>query len=636
MTNEWQKNIRPAFFYTFWGLITFLAAILRPDLFIPTVQFKVGYNAYPNPGPLFLFSSIFFFTANAKAFLILFSVYKNVPVLRKQQFMYIFISFLVGFSGGIMMFLPVYDIMIPPYGIFLVPVFLGVSTWITIRYQLLDVRLFVSRAILLFVVYLFILGLPLGFAFLGRGILEYVLGVNWWMGPLFLSFLLATAGPFISVYFIRQAEQGLLRQETLYQNVLLQLAFKLNQVKDVKFLSSLMVHVLTYSLKVDKASLYIFQDDEFFLSAYRDRRKDKASVYSIPEDSFLMQHLNKNPAPILVDEVLLRGRDYNDKFLISLSRELDQMAASLVLPCWVGNKLVGIIALGAKKSKRMFSAEDITILSVLAGQAGMAISHALYVENLNRARESLIESEKMATIGFLVGGLAHQLKNRFTSFVFFSDFVFRKVSACRGAVLPAEECDEALSYLEKITAGVHSSKEIVNGVLNYASDRETKGDVSMKALVAATIELIEFKIPPGSVVFENAIKDEASVVKGNLAQLQEVIFNIMDNAFHAMMEKKSAGVEADYVPKLSFSSVLSGNMLRITIVDNGMGVRPENMRKLFTPLFSTKKADKKGHGLGLYVMRQIIEKNHGGKIAFESEYTKGVTIEMYLPAVVSA
>ena len=103
-----------------------------------------------------------------------------------------------------------------------------------------------------------------------------------------------------------------------------------------------------------------------------------------------------------------------------------------------------------------------------------------------------------------------------------------------------------------------------------------------------------------------------------------------------MMEKKSAGVEADYVPKLSFSSVLSGNMLRITIVDNGMGVRPENMRKLFTPLFSTKKADKKGHGLGLYVMRQIIEKNHGGKIAFESEYTKGVTIEMYLPAVVSA
>ena len=57
------------------------------------------------------------------------------------------------------------------------------------------------------------------------------------------------------------------------------------------------------------------------------------------------------------------------------------------------------------------------------------------------------------------------------------------------------------------------------------------------------------------------------------------------------------------------------------------------MRKLFTPLFSTKKADKKGHGLGLYVMRQIVEKNHGGRIVFFSDYTKGVKIDMYLPLV---
>jgi signal transduction histidine kinase len=633
MTNEWQKQKRTLFFYTFWALLVLLGALLEPGLFIRDVRPMVGLAAYPVVGPVFSFYVVFFFSSYIRALVSLFFAYRKMPSLRRQQFRYIYFSFLFAFLWGGSAFLPMYGIPIPPYGIFLVPIFLLVVTWITIRYQLVDVRLFVSRAILSFFVYLFVLGLPLGLAFIGRPLCERILGAGWWMIPFFLLFFLATTAPFISLYFFRQTEAKALRDRSAYQGALLQAAYRMNQVKDVKFLSSLMVHVLTYSVKVEKAALYVLHDDGFLLAAHRERRQGKGRVERVGEKSFLMQYLNKNMVPIVADEVLLRGRDYNDKFLISLSKELDLMAASLVLPCLVGSKVVGIIVLGEKVSKRTFSSEELTILSVLSGQAGMSISHALYVESLAGVQERLIESEKMATIGFLVGGLAHQLKNRFTSLIFFSDFASRKVSHHRGVVFPEPQCDETLSYLGKITDGVHSSKEVVNGVLNYASDRQVKGEISIKKLLMATLELIEFKIPSGSVIFENKITDDAPLVQGNFAQLQEVFFNIIDNAYYAMMEKKNAGAEDGYEPRMSFSALSAGKMLRITIADNGMGIRPENMRKLFTPLFSTKKADKKGHGLGLYVMRQIIEKNHGGRIVFSSDHTKGVKIDMYLPAV---
>ncbi len=167
--------------------------------------------------------------------------------------------------------------------------------------------------------------------------------------------------------------------------------------------------------------------------------------------------------------------------------------------------------------------------------------------------------------------------------------------------------------------------------MKYATDRETKESICVRKLVNASWDLVAFKIDPASVVFENNIPEDLPLVKGNFAQLQEVFFNIIDNAHHAMMEKKAAGIEAGYQPRISFAAQAQDGTVRITITDNGMGVRPENMRKLFTPLFSTKKEGKKGHGLGLYVMKQIVERNHGGTIELSSEYEKGVTIVVTLP-----
>ena len=631
MTDEWRKQKKVLFLYTFWALIVLFGALLEPQLFIKNVRPIVGLNAYPVIGPIFTFYVAFFFASYIRALVSLFFAYRNMPSLRRQQFRYIFLTFLFAFSWGGSAFLPMYGILIPPYGVLLVPIFLAIVTWITVRYQLVDVRVFLSRIIFLFSIYVIVLGTPFIAALFGRSFFESVLGANWWAGPLCLLFLFATAGPFILLHFVRGIENMFEKERMVYQEALIRAADRVNHVKGVDFLSRLVVHVLTYSLKVEYASVYVCRDNVFSLMAHRSRRFKGDVPGQFTFDSYLVRALAEERKAVLADEAKLRGRDYGDDFLISVSREFDAAKAALALPCWVRDRGMGIILLGPKLSGRVFSTNDIKILSVLAGQVALAMQNSLYLENLTDTRERLIESEKMATIGFLVGGLAHQLKNRFTSLVFFSDFASRKVAHHRGVLFPEAECDETLSYIGKITDGVHSSKQVVNGVLNYASDREVRGDVSMSSLVAATLELIEFKIPSGRVVFDNRIGEGLPAVRGNFAQLQEVFFNMVDNAYDAMMEKKNAGFDAAYEPRMSFEALPEGDMLHVTVLDNGMGITPENMRRLFTPLFSTKRDSRKGHGLGLYIMRQIIEKNHGGRITVSSDYMQGVRIDMHLP-----
>ncbi len=99
-----------------------------------------------------------------------------------------------------------------------------------------------------------------------------------------------------------------------------------------------------------------------------------------------------------------------------------------------------------------------------------------------------------------------------------------------------------------------------------------------------------------------------------------------------MMEKKKLGLGASYEPTLKFTARMSGANVILVVSDNGMGVKPEDRRKIFSPFFSTKVSSRKGYGLGLYVMKQIIERNHRGRIAFRSEYLKYAEIEIFLPA----
>jgi two-component system NtrC family sensor kinase len=109
-----------------------------------------------------------------------------------------------------------------------------------------------------------------------------------------------------------------------------------------------------------------------------------------------------------------------------------------------------------------------------------------------------------------------------------------------------------------------------------------------------------------------------------------VFFNLIDNAYDAICQRRDELKELGYRGSVTISAEPLDGMLQIRVQDNAMGVKEEDMEKLFTPFFTTKVSSRKGTGLGLYVIQKIIT-SHGGKISFTSEYKTGTMFIIELP-----
>ena len=120
-------------------------------------------------------------------------------------------------------------------------------------------------------------------------------------------------------------------------------------------------------------------------------------------------------------------------------------------------------------------------------------------------------------------------------------------------------------------------------------------------------------------------------IKGNMVQLEEAFFNFIDNAYDAIVERRTTLNEEGYRGRITVSAKPKDTKLEIIVEDNGMGMKDGNIKKVFTPFFTTKISARKGNGLGLYVINKIITDTHQGKISFESEYKVGTRFILELP-----
>ena len=116
-----------------------------------------------------------------------------------------------------------------------------------------------------------------------------------------------------------------------------------------------------------------------------------------------------------------------------------------------------------------------------------------------------------------------------------------------------------------------------------------------------------------------------------MTQLEEVFFNFIDNAYDAIVERRTILKEEGFRGRITVSAAPKNEHIEIVVQDNGMGIKGDHNEKVFTPFFTTKTSSRKGTGLGLYVIRRIITDTHKGKVAFESEYKVGTRFIIELP-----
>lgn len=232
---------------------------------------------------------------------------------------------------------------------------------------------------------------------------------------------------------------------------------------------------------------------------------------------------------------------------------------------------------------------------------------------LRATQEQLLQSGKMAAVGRLAGGVAHELNNPLGGILGFS----------QAALLDTESEDPRHKDLKAIEEATLHCKEIVSGLLNFS--RQTKREfkeLDINKAIEATLALVNHQTRLQNIEIVKNLSPRLSPVTGNFNQLQQVFLNMVTNARDAMLHGGKMFITT--------RNIARGKKVEAAFLDTGPGIPKEHMDKLFEPFFTTKDPGK-GVGLGLSVSYGIV-KDHGGEIEVRNRKGAGAEFRIILPA----
>jgi PAS domain S-box-containing protein len=239
--------------------------------------------------------------------------------------------------------------------------------------------------------------------------------------------------------------------------------------------------------------------------------------------------------------------------------------------------------------------------------------------------EELIQSEKMASLGQLAASVVHEVNNPLAGIMVYIKLFQKKY---RNQKLQDEKTEEQLAKMEN---ELDRTTRIIRNLLAFARQSEpSMSPLDINKIIDAALPLVENQINLENIILEKNLDAELPLVQADFDKIQQVLINILLNAIQAMPEGGELTITTSTVPAVRLVDSYK-NAVRIDIKDTGVGIAKENLKKLFTPFFTTKEKGV-GVGLGLSVVHGIIGK-HNGRIDVDSSPGAGTTFTIYLEAM---
>ena len=261
--------------------------------------------------------------------------------------------------------------------------------------------------------------------------------------------------------------------------------------------------------------------------------------------------------------------------------------------------------------------ESVVNLAVapLVSKDGSQIGRLVIFDDIterSQLERQLMQADKLSSIGLLAAGVAHEVNTPLAVISSYAQMLAKQVS----------EDDTKARLLDKIAKQTFRASEIVNSLLNFSRTSPTEYDeVDLNKVLRETASLIDHQFKNARIEVSFDLTDALGSVRGNAGKLQQVFLNLLLNARDAM---ENGGA-------IRIRTYADGELARVAIVDNGAGIAPEHLEKIYDPFFTTKGA-KKGTGLGLAVTYGIV-KEHGGHIEVESRIGEGTRFLLDFPLI---
>ena len=426
-----------------------------------------------------------------------------------------------------------------------------------------------------------------------------------------------------------------------------------NSTLDLETVLSTIVAKAVQLSGTDAGAIYVFDD--------RQREFHLRATYGMDQDlinALSRQHIGldeRNVALVLARHEPTQVADLQQEPSSDAINQITLRAgfrARLIAPLIRGEKVVGLLVV-RRRTPGAFAQSVVELIKTFAAQSAVAIENARLfkdvessLEDLRTAQDRLVQTQKLASLGQLTAGIAHEIKNPLNFVNNFSGVSVELIDELREALDTvktdnktraeiAELTDTLRDNLQKIVQHGKRANSIVKNMLLHS--REGSGEhrpVDINALVEEAVNLAYHGARAEKQGFNVTLERFFDPVAGEVdcfpQEITRVLLNLISNGFYAATERKVQAPDDDFEPKLIATTKNLGDRVEIRIRDNGTGVPPEVKEKMFNPFFTTKPAGE-GTGLGLSITHDIVVKQHSGSIEVDTEPGEYTEMRIILP-----
>ena len=575
------------------------AAGLLVDRLYTTVW---GY--YPVGLPLYsVYSGYVLFYGPATVYQLIQGLRQSVSARQRQQLKIVLFGFAIGVPVALTNLLPVYGITFYPLGNLGNVLFCGALTYAIIRHRLLDVDLIITKttasliAIVLWLVPLWMLTTTVQKEIYGTSdsrLLFFALTVFILSGLVFPWLLRRTEA--VASQLLWGQRYNTLQALSAFQKTIISILDQRQIIEHLRL-------VLTESLQTEFVSIYIRQSST---DRFEDPQDYQTTLEVEPTFARLLQHHE----PLVREEVMLDEGDLDHQ---RTATTLENWQSEVCMPLHGQEQLIGFVLLGKKRSRDMYSAEDLRLLSALGVEVGVALDNARLYEELRTSQIMLARQDRLAAVGTLASGLAHEIRNPLVAIQTFTQLLPERI-----------DDPEFRSTFLQITHGeLERIATLVNDLMAFSrSSPEIVNEVQVNDLAQQVVRLLAGEAKKKGVTLTTQLSAVLPPMLIDPGQIKQVFMNLVLNALQATQEGGHVTVKT-----LVTNGTHKTRFGVIEVQDTGEGIPPDRREQIFDPFFTTKDS---GTGLGLSITHQIVQE-HGGAIEIESHMGQGTRFIARLP-----